>query len=187
MEAPAVHSSGVGHIGARGRCPVQAALTRPIGHRPERKEISCSRRSCTPSERWRCWPWPWVRASSPTNQEAHVEALVSGRLRPTLARASSLVSGAPAAPSERPTPVRVSAYRPSTPSADAGTPPSRDTPQHETGARNARRCSDASEAFRVETPSVHRSGAGHVGARGRCPLQAPLRVAADVGSEGEEP
>ena len=29
VEAPAVHRRGVGHVGARGRCPIQAAVGGP--------------------------------------------------------------------------------------------------------------------------------------------------------------
>jgi hypothetical protein len=37
VEAPAVHRSSACHVGARGRCPVQAELVGLIGHQLERK------------------------------------------------------------------------------------------------------------------------------------------------------
>jgi len=120
VEAPAVHRSGAGHVGARGRCPVQAELVRPIGHQSERKGTSCSRRSCTPSERWQCWRWPWVRASSPTKHTSETSR-PSRPSVPTDPREGLAAFPRDPRPCERPTPIRVSAYRPSNPSADAGT------------------------------------------------------------------
>jgi hypothetical protein len=40
MEAPAVHHSGAGHVGARGRCPVQAELVRPSGTSRKGRDIT---------------------------------------------------------------------------------------------------------------------------------------------------